>query len=217
MENDGLEVLSRAERGPKAGRILVVDDAAQNVELLEAQLHAAGYDVAKAYNGEETLRKVKEAAPDLILLDLMMPGLDGYEVCRRLKADEETTSIPVMILTALGESEERIRAIGVGADDFLTKPFTNLELMVRVRSLLRLKRLHDQVEAYSQRAALGELAGGIAQEIRNPLAITSAAAQILLKKGADPELRRECAEKIRAAANRTATIIETLLRCSRPS
>lgn len=216
MENDGLNILNRSERGLRAGRILVVDDVPQNVELLEAHLEAAGYDVAKASDGAEALRKVKEEAPDLILLDLMMPGLDGYEVCRRLKAEEETVSIPVMIVTTLGEPEEMIRAIEGGADDFLTKPFTRLELMIRVRSLLRLKRLYDQVEAYSRMAALGEMAAGIAQEIRNPLAITSSAAQILLKKGADPKLRRECAKRIRTSANRAAAIIETLSRFSRP-
>ncbi len=217
MANDGLKVLSRVEGGPRAGRILVVDDTAQNVELLEAHLEAAGYDVAKAYDGAEALHKVKEEAPDLILLDLMMPGLDGYEVCRRLKADEETVSIPVMILTALGEPEERIRALEVGADDLLTKPFTRLELMIRVRSLLRLKRLHDQVEAYSRMATLGEMVSGIAHELRNPLAITSLVAQILLEKGADPKLRRECAERIHTAVNRAAAVIETLLKFSGPS
>jgi len=205
------------EGAPRAGRILVVDDVAQNVELLEALLVAAGYDVTKAYDGAETLRKVREEVPDLILLDLMMPGLDGYEVCHRLKADEETRSIPVMILSALGEPGERIRAFEAGADDFLTKPFTKVELMIRVRSLLRLKRLHDQVEAYGRMATLGEMVSGIVHELRNPLAITSLAAQILLEKGADPELRRECAERIRASVNRTAAIIETLLRFSRPS
>ncbi len=214
------------KQSPRAGKILVVDDnvlnmelleALLNIELLEAHLDAAGYCVTKAYDGEEALRKVKEEVPDLVLLDIMMPKLDGYEVCRRLKADEKTIFIPIVMITALKEPEEKIRAFEVGADDFLSKPFSGLELLIRVRSLLRIKRLHDQVEAYSRMAALGEMAAGIAQEIRNPLAITSSAAQILLKKRADPELWRECAEKIHTAANRAAAIIENFLRFTRPS
>lgn len=134
----------------EGNRILVVDDVVENVELLEAYLSSVGYRVEKAYDGEEALRKVQEDPPDLILLDIMMPKLDGYEVCRRLKADEKTLFIPIVMITALKEPEERIQGIIVGADDFLTKPFNKLELMARVRSLLRVKRLHDQVEAYNR-------------------------------------------------------------------
>ncbi|MFN3476343.1 MAG: ATP-binding protein, partial [Candidatus Methylomirabilales bacterium] len=108
------------------------------------------YRVDKAYAGEEALRKVQEDPPDLILLDIMMPKLDGYEICRRLKADEKTLFIPIVMITALKEPEERIQGIIVGADDFLTKPFNKLELMARVRSLLRVKKLHDQVEAQNR-------------------------------------------------------------------
>ena len=200
-----------------ASRILVVDDLSQNLELMEAHLCALGHSVAEASNGADALRKVKEEAPDLILLDVMMPGLDGYEVCRRLKADADTASIPVLIVTTLSAPEEVDRAIEAGADDFLSKPFSGLELLIRVRSLLRIKKLRDQVETYRRMATVGEIAGGIVQEMRNPLAITSSAVQILLKKRANPELRQECAEKIRTAANRAAAIVENFLRSSRPS
>ena len=197
---------------PGTCRVLVVDDLPQNLELLEAYLEPLGYCVAKASNGADALRKIQEETPDVILLDVMMPGLDGYEVCRRLKADAWTAFIPVLILTALAGREERVRAMEAGADDFLSKPFNGLELLARVRALLRIKKLQDQVEAYREMAALWGMAGGMAHEMRNPLAITSCAAQILLKKGADPRLRRECAEKIHVAATRTAAIIENLLR-----
>lgn len=203
--------------GPGTCRILVVDDLPENVDLLEAYLEPLGYCVAKASNGADALRKAQEETPDVILLDVMMPGLDGYEVCRRLKAGAETAVIPVLILTALAAREDRVRAMEAGADDFLAKPFNGLELLTRVRSLLRIKKLHDQVEAYRQMAALAGMAGGMAHEMRNPLAITSCAAQILLKKGADPRLRRECAEKIHTAATRAAAIIENLLRFAPPS
>jgi len=128
-------------------KILVVDDTVANVELLEAYLNAAGYDVIKAFDGQEGLDKVYETVPDLILLDIMMPRLDGYEVCRQIKGDEKTRFIPVVMITALTEMEAKIKGLDVGADDFLSKPFNRLELMARVRSLLRLKILHDDLDS----------------------------------------------------------------------
>ena len=201
---------------PAGSRILVVDDLPQNLELMEAHLGMLGHTVATASNGVDALRMMKENAADLILLDVMMPGLDGYEVCRRLKADANSAFIPVLILTALSAPEDIGRAMEAGADDFLQKPFSRLELLIRVRSLLRIKKLHDQVENYRRMATVGEMVSGIASEMRNPLAITSSAAQILLRKGADPTLRRECAEKIRTAVNRVAAIVENFLRCNHP-
>jgi CheY-like chemotaxis protein len=202
---------------PAGSRILVVDDLPQNLELVEAHLGTLGHTVATASNGVDALRMIQENAPHLILLDVMMPGLDGYEVCRRLKADESTAFIPVLILTALSAPDEIGRAMEAGADDFLQKPFSRLELLIRVRSLLRLKKLHDQLENYRRMATVGEMVSGIACEMRNPLAITSSAAQILLRKGADPTLRQECAERIRTAVNRVAAIVENFLRCNHPS
>jgi len=207
-----------AEMEALAGsRILVVDDLPQNLELVEALLGPAGYCVTKASNGVEALWKVNGESPDLILLDVMMPGLDGYEVCRRLKADADTAFIPVLILTALSAREEMVQAMEAGADDLLGKPFSGLELLIRVRCLLRIKKLRDQLENYRRMATVGEMVSGIACEMRNPLAITSSAAQILLKKGADPTLRQECAEKIRTAVNRVAAIVESFLRGTRPT
>ncbi len=130
----------------KVARILVVDDIVANVELLEALLSADGYEVAMAYNGEEALRKVGEDEPDLILLDVMMPGMNGFEVCSRLKNDESTQLIPIVLVTALDQLEDKLRGLDVGADDFLTKPFNRLELKARIRSLLRIRSLHNEVE-----------------------------------------------------------------------
>jgi class 3 adenylate cyclase len=130
-------------------RVLVVDDHEQNVELLEAYL-ADNYEILKAYNGEEALEKVGADPPDLILLDVVMPGLDGYEVCRRLKQGEETRFIPVVMVTALKEKEERVKGLEVGADDFLTKPVDSSELLARVKSLLRIKQLRDELLQINQ-------------------------------------------------------------------
>ncbi len=130
----------------KRNRILVVDDGVQNVELLKTYLTTAGYNVFAAYNGQEALEKVPQVNPDLILLDIMMPVLGGYEVCKRLKADEVTRFIPIVMITALRGMEDKIKGLEVGADDFLSKPFNSIELLARVKSLLRIKRLHDALE-----------------------------------------------------------------------
>ncbi|MBN2467721.1 MAG: response regulator [Deltaproteobacteria bacterium] len=130
----------------KESRILVVDDNVQNVELLDAYLSVAGYQVSKAYDGEEALRKVEEDNPHLILLDVMMPKLDGYQVCNLLNQNEKTRFIPVIMLTALKELDDKIKGIEAGADDFLTKPFNKVELLTRVKSLLRMKHLRDELD-----------------------------------------------------------------------
>ncbi|MGQ9626050.1 MAG: response regulator [Anaerolineae bacterium] len=127
-------------------KILVVDDSSQNVELLETYLTLSGYEVHKACDGQEALEKVHQVCPDLILLDIMMPRLDGYETCIRLKEDERTRFIPVVMITALREAEDRVKGLEAGADDFLSKPFNRHELLARVKSLLRIKHLHDELE-----------------------------------------------------------------------
>lgn len=128
-----------------SARILVVDDQPLNVKLLEAKLTAEYYEVETACDGLKALEKISEVPPDLILLDVMMPGMDGYEVCRRLKDDPELNHIPVVMVTALDGSEDRIRGIDAGADDFLTKPINDVALFARVRSLLRTKLALDEL------------------------------------------------------------------------
>ncbi len=135
-----------AEEKEIKSKILVVDDNVANVELLEAYLISSGYDVVKAYDGQEGLDAAFSELPDLILLDIMMPKLDGYEVCRKVKGDDKTQFIPVVMITALSELEAKIKGLDFGADDFLSKPFNRLELLARVRSLLRIKRLHDDLD-----------------------------------------------------------------------
>ena len=130
--------------------ILVVDDVPHNLRLLEAVLTPHGYSVLTATSGEEALKRVESAPVDLVLLDIVMPAIDGYEVCRRLRAQERTRFLPVVMVTASGEQEKR-HAIEAGADDFVAKPFDQAELVARVRSLLRIKRYHDTIEAWNRR------------------------------------------------------------------
>jgi len=130
----------------KKPKVLIVDDNPTNVELLLAQLRSYPYQLITASDGEAALRKVEEDPPDLILLDLMMPKLSGYEVCQRIKSDKKTQFIPVIVITALKELEDKLKAIEMGADDFLMKPFNKVELVTRVKSLLKLKELYDDVD-----------------------------------------------------------------------
>ena len=137
-------------------RILIVDDVPANTRLLEAKLSAEYYQVASARNGFDALIAAKDWQPDLILLDIMMPGMDGFECCRLLKVDPATLHIPVVMVTALGDASERLRGLEAGADDFLTKPVEYDTLMARVKSLVRLKRLLDEWHARGDTArALG--------------------------------------------------------------
>ncbi len=124
--------------------ILIVDDEPFNVDLLEQQLEEFGYATVSASNGQEALDKVAAEAPDLILLDVMMPVMDGFTVCRILKENDETRLIPIVIMTALGNVEDRIRGIEAGADDFLTKPVDERELLARIQTTLRLKHTVDR-------------------------------------------------------------------------
>lgn len=124
-------------------RVLVVDDIAANLKLLEARLNAEYYEVALANSGPDALRAANAWAPDVILLDVMMPGMDGYEVCRHLKASPLTAHIPVVMITALVEQAERVRGLEAGADDFLSKPVDHATLFARLRALLRTKQVLD--------------------------------------------------------------------------
>lgn len=130
----------------KQPKILIVDDNPVNVELIKAQLKPYPYTLFTAFDGEEALAKVAANNPDLVLLDLMMPKVSGYEVCRSIKQNKETQFIPVIVITALPELDDKIKAIELGADDFLVKPFNKLELTTRIKSLLNLKSLHDDLD-----------------------------------------------------------------------
>ena len=153
----------------KKNKILIVDDALDTVELLRKRFHSEGYDTAEAYNGAEAIERVSEYGPDLIVLDVMMPIMDGYEACRRLKSDENTKYIPILMLTAKGEVEHKVKGLDIGADDYMGKPFDYKELSARVRSLLSIKATHEKKVVEEKTGALEQMIDEVAHEIRNPL------------------------------------------------
>ncbi len=126
-------------------RVLVVDDILSNVKLLEAKLSAEYFEVVSAFNGLEALEKIEECQPDIVLLDVMMPGMDGFEVARRIKSNPKTAHVPVVMVTALDQPSDRVAGLDAGADDFLTKPVDDAALFARVRSLVRLKLMTDEL------------------------------------------------------------------------
>jgi len=137
-------------------RVLVVDDILSNVKLLEAKLTAEYFEVVTAFNGLECLARMDESIPDIVLLDVMMPGMDGFEVCRRIKSNPKTAHVPVVMVTALDQPSDRVAGLEAGADDFLTKPVDDAALFARVRSLVRLKMMTDEMR---MREATGQSMG----------------------------------------------------------
>lgn len=133
--------------------VLVVDDTAENRDILQARLESRGYVVATAVDGEDGLAKIRERRPDLVLLDVMMPKLDGFEVCRRVRADASLPFMPIILVTAKADTKDVVAGLEAGADDYLTKPVDQAALMARVRSMLRIKALHDEVQAQAAELA----------------------------------------------------------------
>jgi adenylate cyclase len=134
-------------------RVLVVDDVPVNVKLLADLLTVKGYEVVTAAGGAEALEKVAKEQPGLVLLDVMMPGMSGYDVCRKIRENSATAMLPVVMVTALDPLQERVKGIEAGADDFLTKPINQPELLARVKSLLRIKQLHDELADWNRTLA----------------------------------------------------------------
>lgn len=143
---EGPELASLSEADLRAASILVVDDNEQNLELLQAYLEGVGCQIRAARDGVEAVAAVETEQPDLILLDVMMPRMSGFQVCAKLKGDPATREIPIVMVTALNEVGDVERAVESGADDFLTKPVHKLELVTRVKSLLRVRLLKRQLE-----------------------------------------------------------------------
>jgi two-component system, sensor histidine kinase and response regulator len=194
------------------GRVLVVDDHPQNVELLEAYLIPEGYD------GIEALERVEEGAPDIVLLDVMMPRMDGYEVCQKMKEDESTRFIPIVMVTALKELEDKIKSIEAGADDFLTKPIVKIELLTRIRSLIRVKRLHDDLEkSYKELKDLEKTKENLTQmiihDLKNPLTGIKANLEIVGMEELNDT--QECLEAAQRSSDLLYNMIQDLLDISK--
>lgn len=150
-----------------SARVLVVDDVPANVKLLEALLMAEYFDVISATNGKDALDMALNQNPDIILLDVMMPGIDGFEVCRQLKARVETRHIPVIMVTALDQQSDRVRGLEAGADDFLSKPVDDVALFARLKSLVRLKMLTDELRLRHETGrSIGIMEGETAEDYR---------------------------------------------------
>jgi two-component system, cell cycle response regulator len=147
-------------------RVLVVDDIVANVRLLEAKLSAEYFDVVTAMNGLDALEAIQRTKPDIVLLDVMMPGIDGIEVCKRIKSNAATQHIPVVMVTALDQPEDRVRGLEAGADDFLTKPVNDISLFCRIKSLVRLKMLTDELRMRSSSGdGVGLIVRAFGQEV----------------------------------------------------
>jgi two-component system, sensor histidine kinase and response regulator len=183
--------------GPASGTILVVDDDQRNVRLMESILRGSGYRVLKAYDGEEALHVVENDPPDLLLLDVMMPKMSGFELCQALKRRYETRLLPVIMVTALNALEDKVQALEYGADDFLSKPINKVELLAKVRSVLRVKALQDEVELKGREieAANQELIRMqgfkesmmqmVVHDLKNPLASIMGNVQLIQMQGAE--------------------------------
>ena len=173
-----------------AGRILIVDDLEANRVLLQEILELDGLEVMLAQDGAEALRAISESAPDLVLLDVNMPGMDGLEVCRRLRADPETEALPIILVTALSERAHRLEGISAGANDYLTKPIDRPDLLLRVRNALRLRRLHAEVAEQLRRLEqLEQMRDGLVHmlvhDLRTPLTGITVYLQLALERVAE--------------------------------
>jgi two-component system sensor histidine kinase/response regulator len=200
--------------------VLIVDDITKNLQVVGTILRQAGYAVTPATSGAEALEGLREHLPDLILLDLMMPEMDGLEVCRRLKADPLIRPIPVIFLTASNEMEHLVKGFEVGAVDYVTKPFNPPELLARVRTHLELKHARDTIVRYGQELSRlneekNEFMGIAAHDLRSPLNAVKGYSEMVLE---DATLGRENAElvnRIQVAAARMVEMVQNLLDANR--
>lgn len=200
--------------GPKP-RVLVVDDITKNLQVVGTLLRNAGYEVMPTTSGAQALERVRVQLPDLILLDLMMPEMDGLEVCQRLKAEEATRQIPVIFLTASNEMEHLVRGFEVGAVDYVTKPFNPPELLARVQTHIELRQARERLREMNEEK--NEFMGIAAHDLRNPLAAIQGYAEMVVEDAqelAHRELEGN-GERIRETAKRMAEMVQNLLDANR--
>jgi len=189
--------------------ILIVDDESVARDVLEGFLFREGYKLTFASNGPEALALVEKSPPDTILLDVMMPEMDGYEVCRRLKSDGRWRHIPIILVTALGSKDDLVRGLDAGADDFLNKPVNDLELRARVRSVLRIKQQYDDLQAALHMRE--DLAYMIVHDMRTPLSAIIGYSDLLLMQNELASKQAETVNKIGTQARRLNSFMNDML------
>jgi K+-sensing histidine kinase KdpD len=213
----------------KKHKILIVEDNQENMDLLVYFLRPQGYEIVSVQDGLSALHKVEEGHPDIILLDIMLPKMDGYEVCGRLKKDPKTKFIPIIMLTALKELKDKVKALEVGADDFLSKPFENIELLARVKSLLRLKDYHDELQSKNLELAekndslMGmdrfkeDLTNLIIHDMKNPLFVIQGNLQMMSMsmENVPPEILKKYTQRIERSSQQLLRMVVNLLDISR--
>jgi two-component system sensor histidine kinase/response regulator len=193
--------------------ILIVDDTPANLSVLVDTLSETGYKLMVAEDGEDAIAQTSRVQPDLVLLDVMMPGVDGFETCRRLKAQPATADIPVIFMTALTDTAEKVRAFSAGAVDYITKPIQHEEALARISTHLTIRRLRHELQ---QQLALKERFMRIAgHDLRNPLCLILMSGELARRKGATPAVT-EYLESINSSAQQMRRIIDTFLNIRKP-
>lgn len=196
---------------PQQANILIVDDTPANLRLLAGILSEAGYTVRPARSGAIALASAQSDTPNLILLDIMMPEMDGYEVCRRLKAHQQTKDIPVIFISALNDIEEKVKSFALGGVDYIAKPFHGEEVLARVNTHLTIRNLQNDLMA--QISELNAFAHTVAHDLKNPMALIVGFTELLLSEQEDLPMKQQTLylEKVQKAGRKAANIIDELL------
>jgi len=195
----------------KKSKILIVDDEADTVELLKKRLRFEGYDTLEAYDGAECLKQATAGNPELVILDVMMPDMDGYEVCRRLKSNKSTAHIPVLMLTAKRELESKIKGLDVGAHDYLAKPFDYKELSARIKSLLSMETAKEKLVQEEKSEALDHMMDELAHELRNPITSIGGFARRVHENLAEGDPNRKYLQIIISEVARLEKMVKNLI------
>ncbi len=191
-------------------RILVVDDDRQSRMLLKIRMETDGYEVVCAEDGVEALEKLAGKLPDLILLDLVMPRMNGYQLLKELKEDERTKYIPVLMITAMANADEKIKGLELGAEDFIGKPYNMFEVSARIKSFLRTRGLQAKLRESEKMAAFGEIVDGIAHELRNPLTTIGGLARRFEGGEVEPDQVNEYASRILTSVERMERMVQRI-------
>jgi len=188
--------------------ILIVDDNIDNVTLLDKVLNKSGYRTLIGYNGEEAVKLARQENPDLILLDIMMPIMDGFTACEIIKQDESCKHIPIFMLTAKQEVDDKVKGLELGADDYITKPFHLQELLARIKSRLKLTREHRRTVSLERSKALNNMVEGVEHEIRNPVVSIGGFARRILDELPEDDRKKKYAEIILKETERLERMVK---------